>query len=1046
MGSCRAGARRRQRSIWRCSRPAGSGAFGIVCYFGSAAACWYGPELQHKYLRGCAAPGCGAYATLLDAQSACCREITCNGVTQLGANYELRTGTTPTASPSSERSWLKKTDPTTAPASSAPSRAPLFPSSSPSWAPTSPTGEPSSKPTQRPTDTPTIPPSIKPTASPTLPPVPPTHTPSAGQPSASPTVGPSLHPTASPSGSPTFSPSLPPSAQPSARPTALPTASPTDSPSTAAPTLEPLTPVSFCTLMVEGADCPDDSWRVTHDFCRNGDCAHYIAAAGVTLFIADDSGQGVNVTSPVEYTVLGLLEGAASSKGCDGLLGVAPPGGGSQLFQEILPHPLNVSSYHLLYAYTAIPARLIVGWRLEGQQVEGGPWVVLGSQSSDSVVSFALLEELEVRETVEPQIVRRVRLIVTAVRGDEPYTCRRVPVAIMASAAAAAGCCCCLAWALVSSGITALCGAGVMAFRSQPRDPDIDAPWMGTEDYVQAKVLECYEELEQRWEGQKGTVVDEAAANLTVPQGSNPVEVLVAHAQSAWHQQCSGCPQLRPLPSVAHELLRRYSHEAQDIDFICGLPGAPKPFADYQGEDPEHPKKAKAAWQGYKEICRQLYGAPSANPALYSVINRCARTAAESGSEDPDAWLALGRVIKQTSLLIAAAAHASDPPPPVPPPRCGQPPQQRWLRMLKLPADVRNHFARLQPGMYMAWSVAVASVTANRRASADFMLGEPGSCVLVRMAAPQSDARALALGPTSLYGGEGELLVSLGTIFRIRRVQKVRLLTRYVQPTCSSPIGWRQLWAAFLDPLLIVDVDWVSTPLQWCDAARRLCNNSLREAEAADFGGAARRSPQRTPLSLIPGDDLFQPLGRSVERQNAPRSGKGRKNREPGARSVNPPSRHCSSGRPEFRSGMPLRSGASTGRAARPRGSRPMSGRNSPGRPPLSHQAAPRSISPVSPTRPIALGPTVLGLGSSPPSPRSAAPRRSGSPGGRLLQPTLSPTPPSPGGRSSPLPPLQWEDIARFLPPGTQRRCAPSARAGPGRLSHSTTPPRRAEL
>eukprot|EP01062_Namystynia_karyoxenos_P047583 TRINITY_DN3596_c0_g2_i1.p1 TRINITY_DN3596_c0_g2~~TRINITY_DN3596_c0_g2_i1.p1 ORF type:complete len:1176 (+),score=130.80 TRINITY_DN3596_c0_g2_i1:135-3530(+) len=848
----------------------------------------------------------------------------------------------PTVSPSAAPSVSPTDGPTTAPSA--------HPSLSPSVLPTDgPTTAPSAHPSLSPSVMPTRLPTVKKAATTSLPP----HLSSA--PTWSPSV---VQPPALPTGAPaTTGPSLAPSAQP------------TRSPSTPAPTLSPVAPVSVCASAPDGADCPGDAWKVTLDFCRGGECVHRTGAAAVNLVVYDSANSSLRLNTPALYTELGPL-GQVGGDSCDGLLGVHAPGGGDPLFQERLQRPFNISSYHLSYAHSFAPARYVVGWHLQGQAKDGGDWFTLAEENSSSSVSHQLLVEGGVLVSMEGvNMVQSVRLFATAVRGDTPYNCHRVEaLVVVAGAAAAAGCTCCLFWILISSGIGALCGFGAAVLRSAPRDPDIDAPWMGTEDFVQAKVLETYEELEQHWNAKAATAVAEAATGLIVPQDADPVQVLAAHAEGEWRGACSAEPQLRALPPTVLELLRRYSLEAQDIDRICGLPGAPKAFDCYREEDREHPKMAKAAWAGYKALCKKEHGKPSVNPALYSVINRCTRVAAEAGSTDADAWRTLDQLIKQTSLLIAATAHASDPPK-AQAGMCGGEPQQRWLRMLSLPGVVRDHFARLRPGMCMGWSVAVASVTANTRASADFMAGGAGNCVLVRMRAPQSKARALALGPASLYGDEGELLLALGTMFRVRRVHKVRMLTRYVQPTSATPLGFKQLLAALRDPLLVVDVDWLSSPPQWCEAARRLCDAALLDAKAPAPGPAP-------PLVPTEGESFFQaPSATGRPRGSPPQRRGGRR------RFVEPAPHIAWSG--EARA-------ATTGRARSPPQRRRDTGART--------QAALGPLLPSSPPR---------GLSAAVPSARR-------SPAVHRVQ--------SAAPRSGSRPPLRLDDIAHLLPSSKGQR------------------------
>eukprot|EP01062_Namystynia_karyoxenos_P009023 TRINITY_DN13188_c1_g1_i2.p1 TRINITY_DN13188_c1_g1~~TRINITY_DN13188_c1_g1_i2.p1 ORF type:complete len:1007 (+),score=205.08 TRINITY_DN13188_c1_g1_i2:70-3090(+) len=695
-------------------------------------------------------------------------------------------------------------------------------------------------PSFEPTRPPTRQPSSSPTGSPSEPP------------STSPSQSPSLPPTASPSHSPTTQPTRAPSVSPSWSPTAAPlepTAQPTRAPRT--PTLSPLAPVSFCSSRSDGAECPGDGWEVTLDRCSGGECQHIVAAAAVQLQLFGAEGTTLNLSVPVDFTGLGALDQAAvGGEHCAGMLGVSAPGDGVLLLQDRLQGPLNISAYQLHHSVSVTPARLLVGWRLAAQMADGGGWQDLANESSKSALSFELLDSGRVSDALSNASVLAVRLYATAVRGDTPYDCGGVNVAVVA-AAAAFSCCCVGLWTLAAVFLSALCGFGVVALRSMAQEPAIDAPWMGSKDQVMANVLECYEELERRWAAKQGGATEEAAEWLSVPPGEDPFAVLAAHAGGPWRTACSEEPQLRALPAATLELIRRYSHEAQDTDYICRLPGAPRPFASYKAADPDHPKEARAAWQGYKKACEAKCGRKSVNRALYSEVNRCTREAAEGGSEAPEAWKALDSIIKQTGLLIATAAHAADPPLPAAGlPVVKGPPRQRWIRMLSLPDAVRERFASLKPGMYLAWSVAVASVTANAKASADFMAGGPGKCVLVCMTAPQDKARALALGSASLYGGEGELLLALGTMFRVRRVTRGRILSRYVQPTAASPLTLRQLWAAVRKPLLVVDVEWVadSSPPQWCAAARRLCECAAR----ADTG---KQKQQRQQAPRSPRDE-----------------------------------------------------------------------------------------------------------------------------------------------------------------------------------------------
>eukprot|EP01062_Namystynia_karyoxenos_P014275 TRINITY_DN15139_c0_g1_i3.p1 TRINITY_DN15139_c0_g1~~TRINITY_DN15139_c0_g1_i3.p1 ORF type:complete len:1134 (+),score=165.76 TRINITY_DN15139_c0_g1_i3:74-3475(+) len=672
-----------------------------------------------------------------------------------------------------------------------------------------------------------------PTAAPILQPsrvpsVRPTFVPSTSPPTVEPTGPPTAPPTLHPSLTPTFSPARPPTPSPTRSP------SPTGLPPSNPPTLI-ATPSSSCTAAADGVDCASDATNVTLDICRGGRCVHVAAAAAFTLTLHDSADDGYNISTPDEYIELGALDKVGSSE-CDGPLGVSIAGRAVSVIRETLPALFTVASYRLSYDQLDTPARLVVGWRLEGQAADGSEWNPLDEVTASSVDSHTLLEEHTVRRPAAA-VVRSVQVKVTTIRGDVRYSCSSLgPILAAAGAAAVVGFGT-LAWVVFASGVAALCGVGVLALREAAREPDVDAPWMGTKDFVEAKVLECYEALEEHWTAKESNVLAEAAADLVV-RGADALGVLAAHGQAPWTGDCSDLPQLRRLPRVALELLRRYSHEAQDTDHICGLPGAPKPFASYKASDPHHPKEAKAAWQGYKAQCCKDTGKPSINPALYADLNRAAREAAEGGSAAPEAWAKLTPILKQACLLIAAAAHASDPP--LPPRRsklpcpAGPAREQRWLRMLSLPDVVRDRFAGLRPGMCIAWSVGVASVTCNAKASSDFMYGGAGRCVLVRMTAPQSDARALSLGPASLYGGEGELLVALGTMFRVRNVSKGRMLTRYIQPTAATPVTARHLIDAIRNPLLIVDVEWLQSPQQWCDAARALCNDAMRDAWAVE--------------------------------------------------------------------------------------------------------------------------------------------------------------------------------------------------------------------
>eukprot|EP01062_Namystynia_karyoxenos_P014273 TRINITY_DN15139_c0_g1_i1.p1 TRINITY_DN15139_c0_g1~~TRINITY_DN15139_c0_g1_i1.p1 ORF type:complete len:1078 (+),score=171.59 TRINITY_DN15139_c0_g1_i1:75-3308(+) len=704
----------------------------------------------------------------------------------------------------------------------------------PTAAPTSPTAGPTSDPSASPIVSP-----------PSVPPTPfPTGAPSTAVPSTPPTPPPSSSPTQTPSGAPSESPTQLPTESPSVAPTA-PTMSPTVQPTmqptrdSRQPTRAPLQPVTYCAVVSEGANCPGDDWEVTLDYCRSSECQHDVAAAAVTLQMLDAGGSSSgNITSAVDYTPVGPL--ITEVDHCTGLPGLPVAGGGHVLLQDVFHYPQEVAKYVLTNTLPDLPSRLVVGWQLVGLITGANVterWEMLAEVLPNMTESETLLKDDSVTVDLgNTFLLRGLQVKVTHVQGDPSHDCRRRVLA--AAASAAVGLCCCVTLLVLGVALGAVCGCGAMAARQKAIDPVEDAPWMGTEDHVCAQVLECYEELERRWRAKRGTVLDEAAALLKVAQGKDPVEVLRAHAVAEWREAAAAEKQLRVLPSAAMELLRRYSHEAQDTDHICGLPGAPKPFASYKASDPHHPKEAKAAWQGYKAQCCKDTGKPSINPALYADLNRAAREAAEGGSAAPEAWAKLTPILKQACLLIAAAAHASDPP--LPPRRsklpcpAGPAREQRWLRMLSLPDVVRDRFAGLRPGMCIAWSVGVASVTCNAKASSDFMYGGAGRCVLVRMTAPQSDARALSLGPASLYGGEGELLVALGTMFRVRNVSKGRMLTRYIQPTAATPVTARHLIDAIRNPLLIVDVEWLQSPQQWCDAARALCNDAMRDAWAVE--------------------------------------------------------------------------------------------------------------------------------------------------------------------------------------------------------------------
>eukprot|EP01062_Namystynia_karyoxenos_P014274 TRINITY_DN15139_c0_g1_i2.p1 TRINITY_DN15139_c0_g1~~TRINITY_DN15139_c0_g1_i2.p1 ORF type:complete len:999 (+),score=185.37 TRINITY_DN15139_c0_g1_i2:71-3067(+) len=720
----------------------------------------------------------------------------------------------------------------------------LPPTVSPTDAPTTayPTASPTAFPTALPSPSPSVSPSASPTAAPTR------------EPTAQPSRGPSASPTAAPT---TAQPSRGPSGSPTSSPTFSPTAQPSRSPR--APTLSPVAPVTYCQGAAEGAACPGDNWEVTVDVCHGSTCTHVTAAAAVGLLLLPSGGGdgAVNLTTPVDFSELGPLDDAQSAADvCEGLPGVAAPGAGVIIMQDLLHAPLEVSAYSLSHAHTSVPARLVVGWRLEGQLVGSSGWAVLAEVRPNMSESYDLLENATVQSAVGPFHVRSVRLYATHVRGDHAYDCRS-PAGAIVAASAAASFCCCIVLAVMGPVCITVCGCGALAARQKAVDPAVDSPWMGSEDAVRAQVLECYEELHRRWQAKRKNVLAEAAEMLVV-QGGEPAALLRKHATAEWRARTAAEPQLRVLPSAVVELLRRYSHEAQDTDYICGLPGAPKPFASYKATDPEHPKAARAAWQGYKAKCKQKTGRPSVNPALYSELNRATREAAEGASCAPEAWGRLGRMLKQACLLIASAAYATDPPQPEAPKmaapsflhRANTGTHQRWLRLLSLPPEVRRRFAGLKPGMCIAWSVGVASVTHNRKASADFMYGGAGRCVLVRMRAPQEAARALSIGAASLYGGEGELLLALGTMFRVRRVSYARMLSRHLQPTASTPITLKQLGDAIRNPLLVVDVDWLESPVQWCDAARALCEGALREAR--DVAEQYSSRPAAGTPSLLP--------------------------------------------------------------------------------------------------------------------------------------------------------------------------------------------------
>eukprot|EP01065_Artemidia_motanka_P039027 TRINITY_DN47864_c0_g1_i1.p1 TRINITY_DN47864_c0_g1~~TRINITY_DN47864_c0_g1_i1.p1 ORF type:complete len:1027 (+),score=191.02 TRINITY_DN47864_c0_g1_i1:43-3081(+) len=416
-------------------------------------------------------------------------------------------------------------------------------------------------------------------------------------------------------------------------------------------------------------------------------------------------------------------------------------------------------------------------------------------------------------------------------------------------------------------GTICMCSAAVVVYVGavRKRRPDDTPPFTGaTVQDVQGQALGLIRTLKQLWEeSQYPSVVDEWMANLVVPEGAaSPLALLQKHlfASKPWAQ-----PQ-GPFSEhciAARSILRRYTHEPQDDDALTCWPGAPT----------KHRPEAGAAeqWEKYIANTMESVGREARNPCTYRCVNASTRAAAER-PDDAAPREQLSRWAKTASLLLALAATAS--------PKSSVRPPPMLLRMLgNLPQKLREDFGRLRPGMYLAWSTAVASTTSNRRASADFLGNSVQRAVLFRMHTSGRKDCGICSAAGSLYPDEGEWLVPFGSIWRITRVRHVRLLSSVVAPgTGVRKLPLRTAVESFFKhPLLVVDLEPEVGLLDWCAAAASLCSSALRDAERACLIlDPDCRLGAQSGMRAVDSNDELESQGRRMKRraatQHRPRS------------------------------------------------------------------------------------------------------------------------------------------------------------------------------
>eukprot|EP01065_Artemidia_motanka_P037410 TRINITY_DN4592_c0_g1_i2.p1 TRINITY_DN4592_c0_g1~~TRINITY_DN4592_c0_g1_i2.p1 ORF type:complete len:591 (+),score=140.12 TRINITY_DN4592_c0_g1_i2:563-2335(+) len=504
------------------------------------------------------------------------------------------------------------------------------------------------------------------------------------------------------------------------------------------------------------------------------------------------------------------------------------------------------------------------GWRLEGRRVGNLTWVSVYNRTpggpADEPVVIAPV----------PTGIAWFRFRVTEVLGDSAEHCgisREQVIAAAAAATVGTACCCAICfWLGIGSATLSLCGCGVaLALRHGPRTPMTDSPWMGDEEAVRQQVQATYEQLEREWHQSSDDVVSEAAASFKTPDSASAPDVLARLRENAFAatEGAAADPRLASLPLAALELLRRYTFEGADVDRMVGYQDAPPSFNSFRDTDPQHPVQATTVWQSYSKQCQSKLGLPSRNQPLYQRLNRAMRDAAEQkeGADAEEVWQAVRPLLKQGAMLMAAAAAGS------PPERKGITSRlsgkHRWARLMTLPPEVAASFAALQPGSHLAWSVAVASASVGSKGISDFLCsrGSGQRHVLVRMTAPVEAARALGLGSISLYGEEGEIILPMGTMFRVRKVTTGRVLTRFVRSSADHPLTWADLRRAFLhEPLIVVDAEWASSPAQWCAAATRLFQ--LASEDASGASGRLGGECAEPPAHLVPLISTINPLSK----------------------------------------------------------------------------------------------------------------------------------------------------------------------------------------
>eukprot|EP00756_Hemistasia_phaeocysticola_P034548 Hpha_TRINITY_DN16527_c0_g3::TRINITY_DN16527_c0_g3_i2::g.135512::m.135512 len=375
------------------------------------------------------------------------------------------------------------------------------------------------------------------------------------------------------------------------------------------------------------------------------------------------------------------------------------------------------------------------------------------------------------------------------------------------------------------------CSCGAAAVKAaRKRRPENTPPFTGpTAESVMSEASRMIETLTRLFHSSlHESPVAEWISHLKCPDGVNALNRL----QNEIFAREEGMPASWVLPEgplgdvclAVRLLLRMYTFEPQDEDAMAGWPGAPTIHKPQPG--------AAEVWEKYIKDTEAAVGAPSRNPSLYRDVNTLTRAVAEDGDGEKGnaAMSKLAGWAKTVALLLSVNVE------PLPgsfASRSGPPGKKVvLLRLLgNLSPELRQKFGRLRTGMFLAWSSAVASTTANRKCSADFLGESVQQAVLFRMTFTGSNCARCVTG-ASMYPDENEWLIPFGSLWRVTRVHGVRRLASVICPgSGETRIPPRRALEALRHPLLVVDMVFDRGILTWSRPAADLVSAALAEAQ-----------------------------------------------------------------------------------------------------------------------------------------------------------------------------------------------------------------------